>query len=94
MSRNKYENGASYYEITRKIEAFIDKHFLLDSKQEKEENLRDMLLYTMEFPEYINYYDSMREAILENIHSNYKILARNEEFLTACEEWLEMFDDN
>ena len=38
MSRSKFENGISFYEITRKIEEFIDRHNDLDSKQEKEEN--------------------------------------------------------
>lgn len=91
MSRNKYENGASYYEITRKIEAYIDRHFDLDSKQEQEENLRDMLLYTMDYPAYMDYYDSLREAILENIRTNYERVGADPEFLTACADWIDMF---
>jgi hypothetical protein len=54
MSRHLFENGASYYDITRKIEAFLDRHCELDSKQTQEENLCELLLYTMEYPEYMN----------------------------------------
>ena len=93
MSRNKFENGVSYYDITRKIEAFIDRHPVLDSKQEQENNLREMLLYTMEYPEYMEYYDELRESMLENIKDNYEPMGEDPEFLTACSDWLEMFDE-
>lgn len=93
MSRNKYENGTSYYDITRKIEMFADRHKTLDSKQEKEANLCEMIQYMMEFPEYMNYYDSLRETILENIRSNYEVVGEDPEFLTACADWIEMFVD-
>lgn len=93
MSTTKFENGTSYYDITRKIEEFLDRHPNLDSKQEKEENLRDMILYTMEYPEYMNHYDTIRETLLENIRSNYLQLASDPELQTACIDWLEMFDN-
>ena len=93
MSRNKFENGMSYYDITRKIEEFIDRHPVLDSKQEQENNLREMLLYTMEYPEYMEYYDELRESMLENIKDNYEPMGEDPEFLTACSDWLEMFDE-
>ena len=93
MSRSKFENGTSYYEITRKIESYIDIHDLLDSKQEKEDNLRELLLYTMEYPEYMNYYDTMRESIEENIRDNYLPLGSDPEFLTVCDDWLGMFSE-
>jgi hypothetical protein len=91
MSHSKFENGVSYYDITRKIEEFVDRHAELDSKQMQEENLREMLLYSMEYPEYMNYYDYMREAILENIRDNYEIVGRDSEFLTVCSDWLALF---
>lgn len=91
MSRSKFENGASYYEITRKIEEYIDTHDDLYSKQEKMDNLRKLLLYTMEYPEYMNYYDQMRESIEENIRDNYLPLGCDPEFLTVCSDWLAMF---
>jgi hypothetical protein len=93
MSRNKYENGVSYYDITRKIEEFVDYHSDLDSKQEKELNLLEMLLYTMEFPVYMNHYDFLRETILDNINSNYEPLGSNPDFLAVCADWIEMFGD-
>jgi hypothetical protein len=93
MSRNKFENGMSYYDITRKIELWIDRHETLDTKQEKEDNLRALLLYTLECPEYMNYYDELRETILENIQTNYLEVGNDPEFLTVCEEWVEMFGD-
>jgi len=93
MSRNKFENGVSYYDITRKIELWIDRHETLDTKQEKEDNLRELLLYTLECPEYMNYYDELRETILENIQTNYLEVGNDPEFLTVCEEWVEMFGD-
>jgi hypothetical protein len=91
MSRSKYENGVSYYDILRKIEEFADRHVNLDSKQEREDNLRDMLLYTMEYPEFINYYDEFRETILDNINSNYTPMSENPEFLSVCYDWIAMF---
>ena len=94
MSKSKFENGISYYAITRKIEAFVDAHFTLDSKDEKEDNLREMLLYTIEFPEYMNYYDSLRQAIQENIQSNYLSCWSDPEFQTVCYDWLETFGDD
>ncbi len=93
MSQAKFENGTSYRDVTRKIEEFVNRHFILDSKQDKEENLREMLLYTMEFPEYMNHYDSLREAILDNIRSNYEQFGSDADFLTACENWITMFGD-
>jgi hypothetical protein len=93
MSKSKFENGVSYYDITRKIEEFIDRHPVLDSKQEKEVNLRELLLYTMEYPEYMEYYDELRESILENIKDNYERVGEDPDFLTACSDWLEMFDE-
>ena len=63
----------------------------LDSKQDKEDNLREMLLYTMEFPVYMNHYDSLRETILDNINSNYEPLGCDPEFLAVCAEWVAMF---
>lgn len=94
MSKSKFESGVSYYAITRKIEAFIDAHFTLDSKQEKEDNLKEMLMYTIEYPEYMNYYDSLRQAIKENIQSNYLSCWSDPEFQTVCYDWLELFGDN
>jgi len=91
MSRAKYENGVSYYDILRKIEEFADRHMTLDSKQEKEDNLREMLLYTMECPEFINYYDELCETILENIRLNYEAVGEDPEFLTVCNDWIAMF---
>ena len=93
MSKSKFENGVSYYDITRKIEEFTDRHSALDSKQEKEDNLKEMLMYTMEYPEYMNYYDSLREIILENVQSNYEPFGEDPEFQTVCSEWLELFGD-
>jgi hypothetical protein len=93
MSRNKYENGVSYYDITRKIEEFVDYHSDLDSKQEKELNLMELLLYTMEYPSYMNHYDSMRETILENIQSNYERVGNDPDFLAVCADWIEMYGD-
>jgi hypothetical protein len=93
MSRSMFENGVSYYDITRKIEEYTDRHVELDSKQEQEDNLLELLLYTMEFPEYMNFYDEIRETILENIRSNYERLGKDPDFLTACSGWLEMFAD-
>lgn len=93
MSSSKFENGVSYYDITRKIEEFLDRHPDLDSKQEKEENLRDLLLYTMEYPEYMDYYDELRETMLENIRTNYETVGEDPEFLTACSDWLSVFSD-
>ncbi len=93
MSRNKFENGVSYYDITRKIELWIDRHEDLDTKQEKEDNLRELLLYTLECPEYMNYYDELRETILENIQTNYLEVGADPAFLSVCEEWVEMFGD-
>lgn len=92
MSRHRFENGASYYDITRKIEAFLDRHYELDSKQEQEENLCELLLYTMEYPEYMDYYDEMRDTMIENIKENYEPLGEDPDFLTACSDWLAMFD--
>ena len=92
MSHNKFENGVSYFDITRKIEAFIDHHFTLDSKQEQEDNLCEMLMYTMEYPEYINYYDCMREAILENIQNNYLCVSEDEALIEVCNDWVDLFD--
>ena len=94
MSRSKFENGVSYHEITRKVEEFADRHAELDSKEEQENNLRELLLYTMEFPEYMNHYDSLRETILENIRSNYEQVGNDPEFLTVCSDWLAMFADD
>lgn len=94
MSRSKFENGLSYFEITRKIEEFVDQHFILDSKQEKEVNLREMLLYTMEYPEYMKYYNELRETMLENIRDNYEQVSTDPEFLTACADWIEMFESD
>ena len=93
MSRHRFENGASYYEITRRIEEFVDRHVELDSKQEKEDNLREMLLYTMEYPEYMEYYDELRETLVENIRTNYEPIGEDPEFLTVCSDWLELFAD-
>jgi hypothetical protein len=93
MSDDKFENGVSYYDITCKIEDFLDRHVNLDTKQEKEENLRQMLLYTMDYPEYLNHYNHLRETILENIQTNYLEVGGDPEFLTVCEEWVEMFGD-
>jgi hypothetical protein len=91
MSRSMFENGVSYYDITRKIEMFIDRHAALDSKQEKEENLCELLLYTMEYPDYIQYYDSIRETMLENIRDNYELCGSDPDFLAACAEWVELY---
>jgi hypothetical protein len=91
MSRSKFENGLSYYEITRRIEEYIDLHWDLESKQEKMDNLRELLLYTMEYPEYMNYYDAMRESIEENIRDNYLPLGCDPEFQTVCSDWLALF---
>ena len=93
MSRSKFENGTSYYDITRKIDEFLDRHEVLGSKQEKEENLCALLLYTMEYPDYIHYYESMRETMLENIRDNYEPLGEDPEFLTACSDWTAMYGD-
>ena len=93
MSRSKFENGVSYFEITRKIEMYIDKHWELESKLEQERNLRKMFLYTMDFPEYMNYYDELRESIEENIRENYLLVGKDPEFLTICADWLTMFGD-
>ncbi len=93
MSHNKFENGVSYYEITRKIEEFVDRHRMLENKQEKEVNLLEMLLYTMDYPDYMNHYDSLREVMLENIRINYMEFGCDPDFLTACDDWMEMFGD-
>ena len=92
MSRSKFENGLSYYEITRKIEEFADYHAELTEKQEKEDNLRAMLLFTIEYPEYMNYYEELRETIMENVKTNYELIGEDPEFLTVCSDWLEMFE--
>jgi len=94
MSRDKYENGISYHDITRKIEEFTDRHLVLDSKEEKEANLCEMLLYTMEYPEYMHFYDLIRETMLENIRTNYEPVGEDPEFLTVCADWIEMFGDD
>jgi hypothetical protein len=93
MSKDKYENGVSYYDITREIEKFTERHLNLDSKQEQEDNLREMLLYTMEFPAYMNHYIFLRETILNNINSNYEPFGSDPEFLAVCADWIEMFGD-
>ncbi len=93
MSHTKFENGVSYYEITRKIEEFVDRHGMLENKQEKEVNLLEMLLYTMDYPDYMNHYDSLREVMLENIRINYMEFGCDPDFLTACDDWMEMFGD-
>jgi hypothetical protein len=93
MNCSKYENGVSYYTILRKIVEFADRHVNLDSKQEREDNLHEMLLYTMGYPEFINYYDEFREAILDHINSNYQPMSENPEFLKVCADWVAMFGD-
>ena len=93
MSRSKFENGDSYYDITRKIEEFLDLHCELDSKQEKEDNLQELLLYTMSYPEYMNYYENLRESMEENIRTNYMVFGEDPEFLTVCSDWLAAFEN-
>jgi hypothetical protein len=93
MSQTIFENGASYYVITRKIEQFVDRHGLLDTKQEKEINLLEMLLFTMDYPDYMNHYDSLREVMLENVRKNYIEFGCDPDFLSACENWIDMFGD-
>jgi len=93
MSRTNFENGISYYAIVHQIENFLDRHMNLDSKQEQELNLRDMILYTIDYPEFMNCYDNMRETLLENIRTNYMPFGTDPTFLTACDDWIEMFGD-